>query len=216
MNEATRQTKTERRILRTLYRLRTHGDVDCFKLGTYETLMNETLCSRPALLSTCQRLVKEGKIIRRKVNALDRKQWERLWPVGFARRQAHFSLSPAMLQVLEADDDMQEWLDEEHRRQVAGRHVEHRLEVPHGGYSIGDEELPDSRTLCGKTLRPTWEVAEIKSDATIHQWTSKDRPGQSAVRRVEPKFAESSDDGYRPAVHEDWFDPISDFDDLPC
>lgn len=105
MNAGSKQTKTERRILQALYRLQSRGLMESGKLGTYDRLAEETMTSRSALLSTCQRLTKEGKIIRQKINAADRKQWGRLWPAGYARRQAHFSLSPTMMAAMESRDE---------------------------------------------------------------------------------------------------------------
>jgi hypothetical protein len=112
MNKKPRETKTEQRILQVLYRLQSRGSMESGILGTYERLMQETLVSRSSLLNTCQRLVKQGKLVRQKVNAADRKQWGRRWPVGYARRQAHFSLSPAMMAAMESRDFEREQLDD--------------------------------------------------------------------------------------------------------
>jgi hypothetical protein len=46
------------------------------------------------------------------VNASDRKQWGRRWPVGYARRQAHFFLAPTMMAAMEARDFEREQLDD--------------------------------------------------------------------------------------------------------
>lgn len=104
MSASFRQTKTEQRVLQALYRLQSSGLRESGKLATYDRLVEETLASRSALLSTCQRMTKEGKIIRQKVNTTDRKRWGRRWPVGYAKRQAHFSLSPAMMAAMETRD----------------------------------------------------------------------------------------------------------------
>jgi len=71
--------------------------------GEAERLIKETISSRAALLQTCQRLVKDQKLIRRKVNASDRARREHSWALGFARRQAHFQLPAAMLEAIEAE-----------------------------------------------------------------------------------------------------------------
>ena len=139
MAAAPRTTKTERRILQTLHRLQTHGDLDCGKLATYEALAEETLCSMPALLRTCQRMVQEGSIVRRKINAADRRRWERKWPVGYARRQAHFSLSLEMRRRMEAaQDDFEECFQEDFRRQIAEDQAGRGLQISNGGYPIPD------------------------------------------------------------------------------
>jgi hypothetical protein len=112
MKTPRKYTKTEQRILHALYRLQSRGLMETGHLGTFERLSQETLASRSALLSTCQRLVKQGKLVRQKINAADRKQWGRRWPVGYARRQAHFSLSPAMMAAMEAREFEREQLDD--------------------------------------------------------------------------------------------------------
>jgi len=135
MSTATKQTKTEQRVLQALYRLQCRGLMNSGNLATYEVLMRETLASRSALRSTCQRLVTEGKIIRQKINAADRKRWERQWPAGYARRQAHYTLSPAMMAAMEAADNLQESLDEEIRRQATENRTGRGFQVPNGGYA---------------------------------------------------------------------------------
>ena len=112
MNAMRKYTKTEQRIIRALYRLQSKGSLEAGTLGTYERLLLDTLGSRSALLGACQRLVKEGILIRHKVNAGDRKRWGKRWPTGYARRQAHFSLSPAMMAATEALDYDHGLLDE--------------------------------------------------------------------------------------------------------
>jgi hypothetical protein len=56
MSETKGRTKTEQSILKALYDLQKLDNASSGKLGTYETLMEETLASRSALLSACQRL----------------------------------------------------------------------------------------------------------------------------------------------------------------
>lgn len=137
MSATKRRTKTERRVLRALYELQKLGDSGSGKLGTYETLMEGTLASRSGLLATCQRLTKEGVIIRRKVNAADRKRWDHQWPVGFARRQAHYTLSLEMFRTMEAaEDDFEERFDEDFRRQVAEDRAGCGLRISNCGYPI--------------------------------------------------------------------------------
>ena len=139
MANTAKGTKTERRILQCLYRLQTRADQGG-QMGTYEWLMRETFASRPAILRTCQRLVREGKIIRRKINAGDRKRWERQWPLGFARRQAHFSLSLEMLGRVEAaQDNFEECFHEGFRQQIAEDQAGRGLQMSNGGYSIPDD-----------------------------------------------------------------------------
>lgn len=138
MSTTTKQTKTEQRVLKALYRLQSHGLMNSSNLATYEVLMRETLASRSALLSTCQRLVTEGKIVRRRINAADRKRWERQWPAGYARRQAHYTLSPTVMAAMESADDLQEWLDEDMRRQATERRVGRGLQISDGGYAHSD------------------------------------------------------------------------------
>ena len=87
--------------------------MDSGNLGTFDRLMQETLASRSSLLNTCQRLVKEGILVRHKVNAADRKRWGRRWPVGYAKRQTYLCLSPAMMAVMEAREYDQEQLDDD-------------------------------------------------------------------------------------------------------
>lgn len=135
MSTTTKQTKTEQRVLKALYRLQSHGLMNSGNLATYEVLMRETLASRSALLSTCQRLVTEGKIVRRRINAADRKRWEPQWPADYARRQAHYTLSPAMMAAMEAADNLQEWLDEDMHRQTTGRRTGRGFQIPNGGYA---------------------------------------------------------------------------------
>jgi hypothetical protein len=139
MSAATKQTKTEQRVLKALYRLQCNGLLNSGNLATYEVLMQETLASRSALLSTCQRLVTEGKIVRRRINAADRKRWEPQWPAGYARRQAHYTLSPAMMAAMEAADNLQEWLDEDMRRQATEKRTGRGFQVPNGGYAHSDD-----------------------------------------------------------------------------
>lgn len=134
MDDEKKRTKTERRVLQALYRLQTHGQMSAGKLGTYETLMRETLASRSALLSTCQRLAKEGAIIRGKINAANRKRWPRQWPVGYPKRQAHYILSPEMLAAMEAGEDLQDWLDEDIRRQRAEDRAGRGSQMSNGPY----------------------------------------------------------------------------------
>jgi hypothetical protein len=105
MNVVERGRKTEQRVLSALYQLQTLGYLSSGRLGTYERLMQDTLASRSAFLSICQRLTREGKIASRKINAADRKRWGRQWPIGYERGQAHF-LSPGKLQMMEAKDDV--------------------------------------------------------------------------------------------------------------
>ena len=139
MAAAARTTKTERRILQTLHRYQTHGDLDCGKLATYEALADETLCSMPALLRTCQRMVQEGSIVRRKINAADRRRWEQQWPDGYARRQAYFSLSIESLRRMEAvQDDFEERFQEDFRRQLAEDQAGRGVQISNGGYPIPD------------------------------------------------------------------------------
>ena len=216
VKEATRQTKTERRILQTLYSLQTHGDMGHGKLATYEVLMAATICSRPALLMTCQRLVKEGKIVRRKINAADRKQWERQWPEGFARRQAHFALSPAMLREMEAEDDMQEWLAQERRGEVAGGQARRPLNVPDGGYSTSyrDNDRWDAHAHFERIHRETVKVQAIEPDGCVPDWLGDDVGRQDPGRQAE----RMAPDGYRedvPNGYEDRLDVLSDIADLP-
>ena len=112
MSTTKKHTKTEQRVIQALYRLQSRGLMESGNLGTFDRLMQETLASRSALLTTCQRLVKDGTLVRHKVNAADRKRWGHRWPVGYARRQAHFSLSPTMMAAVEARDFEQEQLDD--------------------------------------------------------------------------------------------------------
>jgi hypothetical protein len=139
MSAEPRTTKTERRILQTLHRYQTHGDLECGRLATYEALADETLCSMPALLRTCQRMVQEGSIVRRKINAADRRRWEHQWRDGYARRQAHFSLSIESLRRMEAaQDDFEQCFQEDFRRQIAEDQAGRGLQISNGGYPIPD------------------------------------------------------------------------------
>ena len=138
MSTTTKQTKTEQRVLKALYRLQSHGLMESGNLATYEWLMRETMASRSALLSTCQRLVTEGKIVRRRINAADRKRWGRQWPAEYARRQAHYTLSPTMMAAMESADDLHEWFDQDMRRQTTGRREGRALQISNGGYADSD------------------------------------------------------------------------------
>jgi hypothetical protein len=105
MSTKRKHTKTEQRVIGALYRLQSQGNMESGTLGTYERLLHDTLASRSALLTTCQRLVRDGILVRQKVNAADRKRWGRRWPVDYPRRQAYFMLSPALMAVMEAEDE---------------------------------------------------------------------------------------------------------------
>lgn len=134
MSMAAKQTKTETRVLRAIFRLQTDGLTDIGVLATYDRLMDETMASRSALLNACQKLVKGGKLLRRKVNAGDRARWERFWPSGFARRQAHFELSPAMLEAME-DDGLEAMPDKD----VLGKGALEIVELANGGYRTPED-----------------------------------------------------------------------------
>jgi DNA-binding Lrp family transcriptional regulator len=152
MSETKGRTNTEKRILRALYELQKLDDSESGKLGTYETLMEETLASRSALLSTCQRLTREGVIIRRKINSADRKRWDHCWPVGFARRQAHYSLSLETFREIETSkDDFEERFNEWFDRQIAEDRAGCGLQIPNGGYRIHDDDPGPSRTARRKS-----------------------------------------------------------------
>lgn len=140
MSAATKQTKTEQRVLQALYRLQCRGLMNSGNLATYEVLMRETLASRSALLSTCQRLVTAGTIVRRRINATDRKRWEPQWPAGYARRQAHYTLSPVMMAAMEAADNLQEWLDEDMHRQTTEKRTGRGFQIPNGGYAHSEND----------------------------------------------------------------------------
>lgn len=140
MTVPAKETKTVRRILQTLYRLQINGDLDSGSLGTYERLANETLCSMPALLRACQHLVKQGRIVRRKVNGADRERWEDQWPDGYAKRQAHFTLSLDTCRSMEAaEDDFDKRFQEEFDRQIAEDRTGGGLEISNGGYHLPDK-----------------------------------------------------------------------------
>jgi hypothetical protein len=135
MSETKGRTKTEKRVLKALYELQKLDNSSSGKLGTYQTLLEETLASRSALLSTCQRLTREGVIIRRKINAADRRRWDDQWPVGFARRQAHYSLTLKMFRTMEvAEDDFEKRFNEDFDRQIAKDLAGCGLQILHGGY----------------------------------------------------------------------------------
>jgi hypothetical protein len=113
MSTTRKYRKTEQRVIRTLYRLQSQGSMESVTLGIYERLLHDTLASRSSLLGSCQRLVKEGTLVRHKVNAADRKRWGRRWPAGSAKRQAYFSLSPATMAAMEARDYREKSLDDD-------------------------------------------------------------------------------------------------------
>jgi hypothetical protein len=139
MNVVEKPTKTERRVLNALYRLQTNGYLSSGRLGTYERLMEETIASKAALLCTCQRLTREGKIIREKINARDRKRWARQWPVDYARRQTHFRLSQEMLAGLEAENDLDLGAEEGDSRNFTKRKAVLSQRESNGGYFISEE-----------------------------------------------------------------------------
>jgi hypothetical protein len=134
MGGRTKLTKTEQRVLRALYHLQREGLLELGVLATYDRLLAETMCSRAALLNACQRLVRHGKLIRCKVNAADRARWKHSWPPGFARRQTHFHLPPAMLETIEA-----EGFEASPNDDVLGKGPLDIVDCEHGGYPMFDE-----------------------------------------------------------------------------
>lgn len=211
------RTKTERRILQALYRLQTHGDLDCGRLGTYETLMHETLCSRPGLLRTCQQMVQEGKLVRKKINAADRRRWKRQWPDGHAQRQAHFTLSPEMMKLMEVEYDMQEWLEEDHRQQVAGRRAKRLLLGPDGDYSISyhDNDRRDENANLEGLPSSSEEFQGMKAYDSTHGWVDEDPGKKVAARKTERISLDANDEDSDSVGHEDRVDALLDFSDLP-
>jgi len=133
---------------------------------------------------TCQRLVRQGQIIREKINAVDRRKWGHRWPSGYARRQTHFSLSPEMFGLMADETNFNDWLGEDQRLQRAVDRKWGKSSCgDYNGYRIPGDWFDRSFSARGERIYRRAPVDGLSPfvASTALQWREQDDENQCLV-----------------------------------